>query len=187
MQIYSRNPKLRLATPARVRDFYVVTSIAISHVSRILDEGRSDFLYDPDVDSEDINCVSQMFISEKAGKNCNEQSLGRITRNHDLIQCLSNLPYIAPLLDLNVKSRLHATFPTKMPNRSETDRCPRIDASGINNTTSPFLGQHSEVASHLHGLVSRQKEAPSKTTLEALVKFGSTARLHNLQWEAQDA
>jgi hypothetical protein len=49
MQIYSRNPKLRLATPARaqieVRDFYVVTSIAISHVSCILDEDRSDPLY----------------------------------------------------------------------------------------------------------------------------------------------
>lgn len=70
MQIYFRYPKLRLATPAcaqiKVRDFYVVTSIAISHVSRILDEDRSYFLYDSDVDSEDINCVSQMFISDKA-------------------------------------------------------------------------------------------------------------------------
>lgn len=119
------------------------------------DEDRSDFLYDPDVDSEDINCVSQMFISDQAGKNCNDQSLGRITRNHDSIQCLSDLPYIVPPLELNVKSRLHATFSMKMPNRSETDRCLQIYASGINDTTFPFLGQHSEFSSHLHGLVSR--------------------------------
>jgi hypothetical protein len=145
------------------------------------------YFNDPALGSEDINRVSQMFISDKAGKNRNEQSLAFITRNHDSIQCSSKLPYIALLLDLNVKPQFHVTYPTKKPNHSETDRCLRIYASGINDTTFPFLGQHSEVANHLHRLVSRHKEAPSKTTLEALVKFGSTARLRNLQWEAQDA
>ncbi|KAG2124410.1 uncharacterized protein EDB93DRAFT_1193755 [Suillus bovinus] len=142
---------------------------------------------DPALGSDDLNHVSQMFISDKAGKNCHEHDLGLVTRMHDSIQCLSNLPYIALLLDLNAKPKLSVTFPEKEPNHAETDRCLRIYASGISQTTFPFLSQHPEVASRLRGLVSRQKEAPSQTTLEPLVKFGSTARLRNLQWELQDA
>ncbi|KAG2336707.1 hypothetical protein BDR05DRAFT_1012549 [Suillus weaverae] len=137
---------------------------------------------DPALGSEDINHISQMFISDKAGKNCNEQDLGFVTRKHDSIQCLSKLPYIALLLDLNVKSKLNVTFSME-PNHVETDRCLRNYAYGISETTFPFL----RIVGELHGLVSQQKEVPSQTALEALVKFGSTARLRNLQWEAQDA
>jgi len=141
------------------------------------------YFEDPALGSDDLNRVSQMFISDKAGKNRNEEGLGFVTRKHDSIQCLSNLPYIALLLDLNVKTKLTITFPEKEPNHFETDRCLRIYASGISETTFPFLGQHPDVGRELHGLVSRQKEVPSQSILEALVKFGSTARLRNLQWE----
>ncbi|KAG1798588.1 uncharacterized protein HD556DRAFT_1306037 [Suillus plorans] len=146
---------------------------------------------DPALSSDDLNRVSQMFISDKTGKNYHEHDLGLVTRTHasGSIQCLSNLPYIALLLDLNVKPKLNVTFPEKEPNHAETDRCLRIYASGISKTTFPFSSQHPEVASQLlRGLVSWQKKVPSQTTLEALVKFGSTARLRtDLQWELQDA
>jgi hypothetical protein len=142
---------------------------------------------DPVLDSDDMKRVSQIFISDKAGKNRNVRELNHITRTHDAIQCLSDLPYIALLLDLNVAldPQLNVTFPRRYPAHLETDRCLRIYASGMSNTTFPFLNQHADVASLLQGLLSRQTEAPSQTALQALVKFGSTARLHNSRWEAQ--
>jgi hypothetical protein len=142
---------------------------------------------DPVLDSDDMKRVSQIFISDQAGKNRNVRELNRITRTHDTIQCPSDLPYIALLLDLNVvlDPQLNVTFPKRHPAHLETDRCLRIYASGMSNTTFPFLNQHADVASLLRGLLSRETEAPSQTTLQALVKFGSTARLRNSRWEAQ--
>ncbi|KAG2099583.1 uncharacterized protein F5147DRAFT_839394 [Suillus discolor] len=143
----------------------------------------TEFISPPVSDQTDAN-------SSSAVQCCHLQPLvdkmKLVTRTHDSIQCLSDLPYIALLLDLNVEPKLNVTFPENEPNLVETDRCLRIYASGISETTFPFLSQHPGVARELHGLVSRQKEVPSQTTLEALVKFGSTARLRNLQWELQD-
>ncbi|KAG2141144.1 uncharacterized protein EDB93DRAFT_639299 [Suillus bovinus] len=170
-----------------LRHWHRTSAVQCCHLQPLVDKMIPIYFDDPALGSDDLNRVSQMFISDKAGKNCHEHDLGLVTRTHDSIQCLSNLPYIALLLDLNVKPKLSVTFPEKEPNHAETDRCLRIYASGISQTTFPFLNQHPEVASRLRGLISRQKEAPSQTTLEALVKFGSTARLRNLQWELQDA
>ncbi|KAG1762984.1 hypothetical protein EV702DRAFT_1052031 [Suillus placidus] len=170
-----------------LRHWHRTSAVQCCRLQPLVDKMIPIYFDDPALGSDDINHVSQMFISDKAGKNCNEQDLGFITRKHDSIQCLSKLPYIALLLDLNVNPKLNVTFPKKEPNHVETDQCLRIYASGISETTFPFLQKHRGVAENLHGLVSRQKEVPSQTTLEALVKFGSTARLRNLQWEAQDA
>ncbi|KAG1831604.1 hypothetical protein EV424DRAFT_160503 [Suillus variegatus] len=170
-----------------LRHWHRTSAVQCCHLQPLVDKMIPIYFDDPALGSEDLNRVSQIFISDKAGKNCHEHDLGLVTRTHDSIQCLSNLPYIALLLDLNVKPKLNVTFPEKEPIHVETDRCLRIYASGISETTFPFLSQHPGVASQLRGLVSRQKEAPSQTTLEALVKFGSTARLRNLQWELQDA
>ncbi|KAG1858852.1 hypothetical protein F4604DRAFT_1930908 [Suillus subluteus] len=68
---------------------------------------------DPALGFNDVDRVSQMFISDKAGKNSNERDLGFITRKHGSIQCLSELPCIALLLDLNVDPKLSVTFPKK--------------------------------------------------------------------------
>ncbi|KAG1908888.1 uncharacterized protein F5891DRAFT_1180453 [Suillus fuscotomentosus] len=180
----------KLAIPCgrlTARDFYLVTSTVTSQP--LVDKMIPIYFDDSALDSDDLNRVSQMFISDKKGKNCHEHDLGLVTCTHDSIQCLSNIPYIALVLDLNVKPKFNATFPEKELNHTETNRCLRIYASGISKTTFPFSSQHPEVASQLlRGLVSRQKETPSQTTLEALVKFGSTDRLlRNLQWELQDA
>ncbi|KAG2152688.1 uncharacterized protein EDB93DRAFT_1327626 [Suillus bovinus] len=170
-----------------LRHWHRTSAVQCCHLQPLVDKMIPIYFDDPALGPNDLDRVSQIFISDKAGKNCHEQDLRFVTRKHDSIQCLSNLPYIALLLDLNVKPKLEVTFPKKEPNHVETDRCLRIYASGISDITFPVLGQHSEIATQLRGLVSRQKEAPSQTTLEALVKFGSTARLRNLQWEAQDA
>lgn len=138
--------------------------------------------------SNDVNRVSQMFISNKAGKTSSEPDLGFITRKHGSIQCLSELPCIVLLLDLNVDPKLSGTFPKK-PKHLKTDQCLRIYASGISGTTFAFLRDHFNVAELLRGLVSRQEEAPSETTikhLDALVKFGITATSRHSRWEAQD-
>ncbi|KAG2158309.1 uncharacterized protein EDB93DRAFT_1325447 [Suillus bovinus] len=169
-----------------LRHWHRTSAVQCCHLQLLVDKMIPIYFDDPALGSDDLSRVSQMFISDKAGKNCHEHDLGLVTRTHDSIQCLSNLPYIALLLDLNVKSKLNVTFPEKEPNHAEKDRCLRIYASGISKTTFPFLSQHPQVASQLRGLVSRQKEVPSQTTLEALVRFGSTARLRNLQWELQD-
>ncbi|KAG2047170.1 hypothetical protein BDR06DRAFT_964261 [Suillus hirtellus] len=170
-----------------LRHWHRTSAVQCCHLQPLVDKMIPIYFDDPDLGPEDLNRVSQIFISDKAGKNRHEYDLGLVTRTHDSIQCLSNLPYIALLLDLNVEPKLNVTFPEKEPKHPETDRCLRIYASGISETTFPFLSKHSGVASQLRGLVSRQKEAPSQTILEALVKFGSTARLRNLQWELQDA
>ncbi|KAG1762739.1 hypothetical protein EV702DRAFT_1206236 [Suillus placidus] len=170
-----------------LRHWHRTSAVQCCRLQPLVDKMIPIYFDDPVLGSEDINHVSQMFISDKAGKNCNEQDLGFITRKHDSIQCLSKLPYIALLLDLNANPKLNVTFPKKEPNHVETDQCLRIYASGISETTFPFLQKHWRVAEELRGLVPRQKEVPSQTTLEALVRFGSTARLRNLQWEAQDA
>ncbi|KAG2095463.1 uncharacterized protein F5147DRAFT_718410 [Suillus discolor] len=170
-----------------LRHWHRTSAVQCCHLQPLVDKMIPIYFDDPALGSDDLNRVSQIFISDKAGKNRHEHDLWSVTRTHDSIQCLSNLPYIALLLDLDVEPKLNVTFSENEPNHAETDRCLRIYASGISGTTFPFLGQHPVVASQLRGLVSRQKEAPSQTTLEALVKFGSTARLRNLQWELQDA
>jgi hypothetical protein len=159
------------------------------HLQPLVDKMIPIYFDDPALGSNDDDRMSQMFISDKAGKNGNESALAFITRKHESIQCLSDLPYIALLLDFNADQKFSVAFPTRMPNHPETDRCLRIYAAGISDTTFPFLHKHPEVAKLLQGLVSRQQEVPSQTFkhLDALVKFGSTATLRHSRWEAQDA
>jgi hypothetical protein len=133
---------------------------------------------DPNLGCEDIERVSQMFISDKVGKNPNE--LGFITRTHPSINCLSPLPFIALLLDLNGESKLDVSFAERESNHPETDRCLRIYASGVKGATFPFLREYSHVVETLlEGFISKPE-----ARLHALVKFGSTAEKSHMQWEA---
>jgi len=133
---------------------------------------------DPNLGCEDIKRVSQIFISDKAGKNCNQRDLGFITRSHFSIDCSSSLPFIALLLDLNGKTKLDVSFAEREPNHPETDRCLRIYASGVGRATFPFLRKYfSVVETFLEGFISKPEPR-----LHALVRFGSTAA--HMQWEA---
>ena len=139
---------------------------------------------DPNLKCGDIGRVSQMFVSDKAGKNSNERDLGFITRTHDSIQCLSPLPFIALLLDLNGEPKLNVSFPRKEPNHQETDRCLRIYASGVTQAIFPFLDRYPRVEALLKGLISKPEEQSSNERLHALVKYGSTVKVSHMKWEA---
>ncbi|KAG0702724.1 hypothetical protein DFH29DRAFT_920145 [Suillus ampliporus] len=170
-----------------LRHWHRTSAVQCCHLQPLVDKMIPIYFDDPSL-GPDVNRVSQMFVSDKAGKHSNELGLGVITRTHDSIQCLSDLPYIALLLDLNVDPKVGVSYPTKTPKRAKTDKCLRIYASGVSDTTFSFLHDSSDVANILRGLVSQQKEAPSQTyleRLEALVKFGSTARLRHSRWEEQ--
>ncbi|KAG1777972.1 hypothetical protein EV702DRAFT_1196772 [Suillus placidus] len=150
-----------------LRHWHRTSAVQCCPLQPLVDKMIPIYFDDPALGSEDMKRVSQIFISDKAGKN--------------------HLPYIALLLDLNVglNPQLTVTFPERDPSHAVTDRCLRIYASGMSTTTFPFLEKHPEIAVELKGLLSRQKEAPPETALRALVKFGSTARLRNSRWEAQ--
>ena len=94
---------------------------------------------DPELGLDDIDRVSQMFVSDKTGKKSNKEDTGFITRTHESTKCLSPLPFIALLPDLNGEPELSATFPENDPIHFETDRCLRIYASGLNPDTIAFL------------------------------------------------
>lgn len=173
-----------------LRHWHRTSAVQCCHLQPLVDKMIPIYFDDLTLGSNDVDRVSQMFISDKAGKTSSELDLGFITRKHGSIQCLSELPCIVLLLDLNVDPKLSVTFSKKKPKHPKADQCLRIYASGISGTTFPFLRDHFNVAELLRGLVSRQEEAPSQTTskhLDALVKFGSTATLRHSRWEAQDA
>ncbi|KAG0697370.1 hypothetical protein DFH29DRAFT_946530 [Suillus ampliporus] len=168
-----------------LRHWHRTSAVQCCHLQPLIDKMIPIYFDDSSLGS-DVNRVSQMFVSDKAGKHSSKLDLGAITRTHGSIQCLSDLPYIALLLDLNVDPKVTVSFPEKKPKKAKTDRCLRIYASGVSDTTFPFLHDSSNVANILRGLVSQQK--PSQTSferLEALVKFGSTARLRHSRWEEQ--
>lgn len=56
---------------------------------------------DSDLGPDDMKRVSHIFISDKTWRH-HHAELSHITRKHETIQCLSDPPYIAVLLDLNV-------------------------------------------------------------------------------------
>ncbi|KAG1762193.1 hypothetical protein EDD22DRAFT_892969 [Suillus occidentalis] len=172
-----------------LRHWHRTSAVQCCHLQPLVDKMIPIYFDDPALGSEDINRVSQMFISDTAGKNCNVQELGYNTRKHDAIQCLSDLPYIALILDFNKDPWLRVTFAESDPDHPETDQCLRIYASEsrMSGTTFPFLDEYREIAGHLQQLVSRPTEAQLQRNLQGLVKFGSTARLQNSQWDAQDA
>jgi hypothetical protein len=140
---------------------------------------------DPNLGHKDIDRVSQIFVSDKAGKNSNERETGFITRTHHSIECLSSLPFIALLLDLNGKPNFNVSFAEKKPNHAETDRCLRIYASGVTHATFPFLGEHLKLQALLSGLISKPKEPSCNERLQALVKYGSTVEASHMRWETQ--
>ncbi|KAG2335492.1 hypothetical protein BDR05DRAFT_1006757 [Suillus weaverae] len=85
------------------------------HLQPLVDKMIPIYFDDPAFGSNDVDRVSQMFISDKAGKSFNEGDLGVITRKHGSIQCLSELPCIVLLLDFNADTKLSVTFPKKKP------------------------------------------------------------------------
>ncbi|KAG2141361.1 hypothetical protein DEU56DRAFT_979858 [Suillus clintonianus] len=181
----SKQPTLEIAEEWTLRHWVRTSAVLCCDLQPLVDKMIPIYFDDPTLGSDDLKRVSQIFISDKAGKNPIARELGANTRKHDTIRCSSTLPYITIRLDFNVEPQLNVTFPERDPNDAETDRSLRINASGLKETTFPFLCE-SDITIFLRRLISREEEAPTQMNLDALVKFGSTAKLQNLQWETQD-
>ena len=113
--------------------------------------------------------MSQIFISDKAQQSSNKSQLNYITRKK--INCISQLPYIAILVDLGLSS------PAFEANWFSIDGVEslRIYAAGINSTTFPFLDRHSHIADTLRYITSPPK-SPALQDLQAKMVFGSSCR-----------
>ncbi|OAX34262.1 hypothetical protein K503DRAFT_803729 [Rhizopogon vinicolor AM-OR11-026] len=108
-------------------------------ISSLIDKMIPIYFDDPNLGPDDIGRVSQIFISDKAGKYSSKRDLGFISLTHPSIDCLSHLSFIALLLDLNGEPKLNVSFPEMEPHHPETDWCLRIYAPGLSEITFPFL------------------------------------------------
>lgn len=161
-----------------LRHWHRTSAVQCCPLQPLVDKMIPIYFDDPSL-GPDLKRMSQIFISDKVGRISNIGDPGYdTTRTHYSIECQSDLPYITLLLDLNVDSdpQLSATYLKRDPSHPETGRCLRIYASGINDTTFPFLNQHPTVAKGLQEILSRQKEA--------LVPQALRSSMCNVRWEA---
>jgi len=141
-------------------------------------------IYFDNPNSEDICLISQMFISDKAGKGSNKKSTTFITRMDPTIECWSPLPFIALLLDLNHDAvpNLSVSF-NKQRHHKRTDRCLCIYASGLSHNTFSFLHHsQSEVEGLLKSLISNPKESLSDSRLDGLMRYGDSVKRSHMMW-----
>ncbi|KAH7903157.1 hypothetical protein BJ138DRAFT_1168488 [Hygrophoropsis aurantiaca] len=132
--------------------------------------------------AQDSDCVSQMFISDKAGKSKhNKDSLHDITRDDVSINCRNERPWIAILNDLGLeKPRCEVTF--------GVDKCLRIYISGTNSTSYKWMNRFPSILDTLRHLVVRQEEPinhdPVAERLQRQVQFGITSLDTHMRWES---
>jgi len=108
---------------------------------------------DPNLGPEDIDRVSQMFVTDRSGKTRGAEDALSINRTDITIQCSSSLPFIALLLDFDAEANFTASWE---PNHPGPDPCLRIYASGLNDNTFPFLREHPELVTRLQDLLPKE-------------------------------
>ena len=122
--------------------------------------------------------VSQIFISDKVQQTGNRTHLNYITRKR--INCISELPYIAIIVDLGLPS---SAFEAKWSSAGSKDADSlRIYAAGINSTTFPFLESHPSIADILRDIMSPPKSLTIQD-LQAKMRYGSTCMGRHMCWE----
>ncbi|KAH7928223.1 hypothetical protein BV22DRAFT_216556 [Leucogyrophana mollusca] len=145
------------------------------------------FFDDPLSGIRDKDRMSQLFISDNAGKKASKAALDSIQRSHSSIECVTKLPYIAVLVDLGVeKPDFSVTFP-EIPSQ-KNDPCLRIYATRESMVSAPFLTRHPRIARTLRHLVVRQQSPtyhePFGSYLQDQMEFGSTSLDRHMRWEA---
>ncbi|KAG1784931.1 uncharacterized protein HD556DRAFT_1451244 [Suillus plorans] len=164
-----------------LRHWHRTSAVQCCPLQPLVDKMIPIYFDDPSL-GPDLKRMSQIFISDKVGRISDIGDPGYdSTRTHYSIECQSDLPYITLLLDLNVDSdpQLSATYLKRDPSHPEAGQCLRIYASGMSDTTFPFLNRHPPVAKGLQEILSRQKEAPSQTIHQAL-----RSTMRDMRWEA---
>jgi len=129
----------------------------------------------------DSKRVSQIFISDKATKTHNASTLPFIRRDDASIDCTTDVPYIAILVDLGTeKSQFDAKWYSR---RSNDGPSLRIHAAAINEHTFPFL-EKCGIIEELRDLVSPPSTTfKSTTVLQNQVQFGSTSQDCHTCWQ----
>ena len=128
----------------------------------------------------DSRKVSQIFISDIANKPPNLSALEFINRGEPSINCSSDIPYIAIVVNLGERS----SFRTRWYQCGDDDGPSlRIYATGIDQDTFPFLETH-DIVAELRDLASPPADDDeSLSVLINQVKFGSTSEDSHMCWE----
>lgn len=128
----------------------------------------------------DSTKVSQIFISDKVTKSTNSSALQSIYRGEPSINCATEVPYIAILVDFGTpKSEFKATW---YPCRDNDGPSLRIYAAAIDKNTFPFLERH-RIIYEFRDLASAATTDEPITVLSNQVKFGSSAQDCHTYWE----
>ncbi|KAI6033314.1 hypothetical protein EDC04DRAFT_2214485 [Pisolithus marmoratus] len=143
--------------------------------------------------ADDLSRVSQIFISDKAGRSSNQSALHKITRSHESINCSSSLPWVAILVDFGVKTpTVQPTFPARQSERLKTQdvgQCLRIHATAISVDTFPFLSRNEQLRSTLQNIIVYEEFPPNggkrAQHLEERVRYGSTCKKGHMRWEGE--
>ncbi|KAH7919076.1 hypothetical protein BV22DRAFT_1134113 [Leucogyrophana mollusca] len=170
-----------------LRHWHRTSAVQCCHGQPHVDKMIPIFFDDPSSGDRDEDRMSQLFISDKAGKKASKAALNVIQRSHSSIECVTKLPYIAVLVDLGVeKPDFSVTFPEKPSQGS--DPCLRIYATRGSMVSAPFLTRHPEVAGTLRHLVVRQQSPMYRerfgSYLQDQMEFGSTSLDRHMRWEA---
>ena len=96
----------------------------------------------------DSGRVSQIFISDREESTSSpSELLASIYRGDEYINCASDVPYIAILVNWDLE---HSEFEETWCPTSRDGPSLRIYAGGVNATTFPFLKEHSLVETFHH-------------------------------------
>ena len=128
----------------------------------------------------DSRKVSQVFISDIANKPPNLSALEFINRGEPSVNCSSDIPYIAIVVDFGGEK---SNFRTRWYQYRDNDGPSlRIYASGIDQDTFPFLETH-DIVGKFRDLASPPADDESLSVLINQVKFGSTSEDSHMCWE----
>lgn len=110
----------------------------------------------------DSGQVSQIFISDRAGQTSSLAGLASINRDDEYINCTSDVPYIAILVDWRLE---RSEFEDMWCPTGDDGPSLRIYAAGVNASTFPFLRDH-HLVEEFHHLVFPEKVASYQATTE---------------------
>jgi hypothetical protein len=145
---------------------------------------------------KNMDCVSQILISDKAHTSKQSDALIKIQRSDPSIggpekADAVNLPYIAIVADLRLEDMglESVTFPTRASARTTNDtRRLCIRACGLGEKSYPFFKDYPEVLEVLKTLLERERtppksDQPRAAYLQNQVKYGNSGEGRHMVWE----
>lgn len=130
-------------------------------------------------------------VSDKATKSSNRKDLGFIRRESRPIDCVTEKPSIAILLDTGIVNANPKVSSTYNRGSSAKNRCWRIYAAGIGSETFPFLDKMNDGAKLkdvLNELANPTYLSPEEYDKAKLLRnrlqYGDTSEDAHMKWDA---